>query len=138
MQTQTDSEETKSIDQHFYFTIHNSNSFNNTISTNEKDIQQLLQLRGIGEAADTMVFYGYNIALIFFIWVSAQLFFPSLPWCAPFLASGLECVPGLQQYRSPLLLSRKQNNKQQFSVCPTFLNTIYLHKLYKFPSCADL
>lgn len=66
MRTQTDSEERKNTDQHFYFTIHNSNSFNNTISTNEKDIQQLLQLRGTGEAADTMVFYGYNNALIFY------------------------------------------------------------------------
>lgn len=28
-------------------------------------MKQLLQLRGIGEAADTMVFYRYNSALIF-------------------------------------------------------------------------
>lgn len=73
MQTQTDPKERKSIDQHFYSTIHYSNSFNKTISTNEKDIQQSLQLRGIGEAADTMVFYGYNSALMFDMGLSSAV-----------------------------------------------------------------
>ncbi len=39
----------------------------------KKDIQQSLQLRGIGEAADTMVFYGYNSALIFDMGLSSAV-----------------------------------------------------------------